>query len=250
MDLRVPELAIVSVDPVCSDAGESLRQQRDRASESVTVPGADHALYDLRLFRDGNLVAEIPDREPPSSDAATEDLAPWRRATRIATMADGRMNLRLEIPLGTISARTQLAAYAFNADRIKSTTATKTYSRTTSFTRRRRAVVVAIGSAGNNSGTPSEPPLKWPSVDAATFTELMRRYLPQDYDLVSSLCSHRQINGQKGGRLLETGRRCRGYEVIDPLPCLTRSPARNQALASARHESTSPAGSHRLSMRL
>lgn len=92
--------------------------------------GASTAVYDLRLFRDGQLVAQ----EPPEKDASTdltrgrrEEVQAWRRDRQLTETALGqssRVVFRgIRVPRLAGKDRVEFSAYAFNVDRVKSETA-------------------------------------------------------------------------------------------------------------------------------
>lgn len=99
-------------------------------------------LYNLRLFRDGQLVGQFP------ADAGDSDaLADWQAANRLPVGADGRARTRFTVPLATGAdhAKPIFTAYAFNSDRIKGETVSRSYVRPPVTLRRPRAYVIAIG---------------------------------------------------------------------------------------------------------
>jgi hypothetical protein len=93
--------------------------------------------YDVRLFRDGQLVGWAPQTsvewqlEPPPSGAKADelDLARWREKTEIKDLgADGSKELifRVQVPRRADLKQVVFTAYAFNEDRVKSATASAT----------------------------------------------------------------------------------------------------------------------------
>lgn len=99
------------------------------------------AVYDLRLFRDGKLVGQLP-----GGSGGSADVAEWREANRLRPDPDGVVRRRFHVPLPTgPEGRLQLTAYAFNADRVKSETAGWNGPRPATPPRVRRAYVLAIG---------------------------------------------------------------------------------------------------------
>ncbi len=101
-------------------------------------------LYNLRLFRDGHLVAQFP-ADP--ADTAAADLEGWRAANRLDPGADGRARQRFSVRLASDagSAKPEFTAYAFNEDRIKGETARLAYARPPMPPKLQRAYVLAIG---------------------------------------------------------------------------------------------------------
>lgn len=94
--------------------------------------------YDLRLFRDGQLVG----RWPEGPDGGNE-LAAWRQRTRVPREPH---DFVVALPTGQAEQAVSFTSYAFNEDRVKSTTAQATYIAPASVSARpRRAYVVTIG---------------------------------------------------------------------------------------------------------
>ena len=100
--------------------------------------------YNLRLFRNGSLVAQYP----PVGESANADIDSWRERNHIALGADGtaRVNLTVALPTSRQIQVADLSAYAFNDDRVKSEAARTAYPLArSSAPRPRRAFVIAIG---------------------------------------------------------------------------------------------------------
>ncbi len=124
------------------------------------------AIYDLRLFRDGNLVARLPG----TPDRAGLSLAVWRAANLVPTGADGvaRQERLVALPTGADVRQVRFSAYAFNEDRIKSETSAKVYDRPATVPRARRAFVLTIG------------------IDAYDDPRLKLRFAARDADLIAT----------------------------------------------------------------
>jgi WD40 repeat protein len=141
-----PGFAQVSVE-VASAEGQFGREGRLR-QRSTNV-------YDVRLFRDGQLVGRWP--EPPSGDDAKpepdptnpKDMAEWRDAN-LVPLVDGKATKTFTVRLPHEPGRTvQFTAYAFNEDRVKSATATAEYTVPAGVPKAEpRAYVVGFGAAG------------------------------------------------------------------------------------------------------
>jgi WD40 repeat protein len=71
--------------------------------------------YDLRLFRDGELVAQWP--EPKGATNGPDDIEAWRHASQVPT---ARHSFTVKLPSGNLSKPVEFKAYAFNEDRVKS----------------------------------------------------------------------------------------------------------------------------------
>lgn len=101
-------------------------------------------LQDLRLFRDGRLVAE---RGAAPAGLEPTDLPAWRRTTSIPAQSCAAGAVPFMIAVPSAGAPVRFSAYAFNADRVKgATSAEVTYPARAARPRREpRAYVVAIG---------------------------------------------------------------------------------------------------------
>lgn len=103
-------------------------------------------LYDLRLLRDGRVVARSP--EPVPGEPPPRTLADWRKVHRVAEAGTGKpATLTFEVPLptGASAGEIEFSAYAYNEDRVKSDTARLTYDRPRVTPRKPRAYVLTIG---------------------------------------------------------------------------------------------------------
>lgn len=89
-------------------------------------------VYDLRLFRDGQLVAVMPDINPTATASAKQTVTTpeqirkaWRESARVKLEANGEQIITFEnihIPRRAGAKEVEFAAYAFNEDRVKSQT--------------------------------------------------------------------------------------------------------------------------------
>ncbi|MBY3297654.1 hypothetical protein HFO10_17165 [Rhizobium laguerreae] len=106
-------------------------------------------VYDVRLFRDGQLVGQWP--EPPADGLLADDVPAWRQASQVAA-ADGKA-VRIPPFLVRLAGRDKgkkvaFTAYGFNEDRVKSATATDdsyTVPEDVPVTAMPRAYVVTVG---------------------------------------------------------------------------------------------------------
>ena len=96
-------------------------------------------VYDLRLFRNRQLVGQFPDGSTPAKPIGEESesnyaeaLLSWRRTTQVKLDAKGQRQIRFEnirLPVGAEDPPpVEFSAYAFNEDRVKSRTARKFFS--------------------------------------------------------------------------------------------------------------------------
>jgi WD40 repeat protein len=103
--------------------------------------------YDLRLFRDGQLVAQCPEpREGTPDGMAADELKRWRQNTCVVE-AGGKRTVRfdnLQIPHQRGPQEVEFTAYAFNEVRIKSDVG-RTRVRALPGTTLRKAYLIAIG---------------------------------------------------------------------------------------------------------
>ena len=156
-----PTVEIERVDWTDAAAGRAtvtvkLARASDRFPRNGKQAMVTTDAYDLRLFRDGQLVAWTPagsvewQRQRPLSEGAEAqgDLPRWRELTRIPVGANGtaRLTFPVQVPRRADLQEVKFTAYAFNEDRVKSTTATKTVRRPNGLTTRRgKAYVITLG---------------------------------------------------------------------------------------------------------
>ncbi len=109
--------------------------------------------YDLRLFRDGQLVAQ----EPPADNQTTttvglnvdDELQRWRKERLVVKLKEGTRQLvfkGIRLPRRTGVKEVQLSAYAFNVDRVKSETERKPFAMPEDLAPRTpRAYIISVG---------------------------------------------------------------------------------------------------------
>ncbi len=128
-----PSVTIASVEPQREDpnratvtvkvAGAKSESQRDKAGNLLET-----GVYDIRLFRDGQIVGEKPvqDEIPMSLEMSYEEqLNGWRSTRRVRLDAEGKATLvfkDIRIPRRAGLGKVEFSAYAFNEDRVKSET--------------------------------------------------------------------------------------------------------------------------------
>ena len=119
-----PDTVAVTVE-VAAGRG---RQARGGSTEEIET-----GVYNLRLFRDGQLVAYSPaggesGRRADAGGSAPDEISEWRRETQIKLDASGKsvktFNVRLPRRKGV--RRVEFSAYAFNVDRVRSATSRRT----------------------------------------------------------------------------------------------------------------------------
>lgn len=144
--------------------------------------------YDLRLFRNGQLVGQFPDpQDKQLSGDQTRDqaIAQWRKQHAITLdpkMGKQTITFRgIKLPRTVGLQNVEFSAYAFNVDRVKSTTARSILPIPKTLTPRQgRAYVVTIGAnrfAGNRM-----PSLSFAVNDAKVLNEELSRRLKAIHD--------------------------------------------------------------------
>ncbi|HEX7312595.1 MAG TPA: caspase family protein [Pyrinomonadaceae bacterium] len=125
---------------------------RGRAMES--------GVYDVRLYRDGQLVggstadealesyAKAAGDLEPSAEPDASELRLWQQAHQVRLNEGGRGTLvfrNVRLPQDGKTREVAFSAYAFNNDRVKSSTARKTFALPPTRPRKGRAYVVTVG---------------------------------------------------------------------------------------------------------
>jgi WD40 repeat protein len=160
-----PEVAIVRVDPEREDGFVSVTVQlKNVVSEGQRDKGGkalESGMYDLRLFRDGQLVAASPQTPSETAVASTaptfesSDRDEWHKTHRVQSDASGQAVITfrgVRLPQSDVK-KVAFTAYAFNADRVKSqTTSPFEYQLpTVKNATPRQAYVITIGVNANQS---------------------------------------------------------------------------------------------------
>ncbi|MGO6840426.1 hypothetical protein GUK34_28395 [Rhizobium leguminosarum] len=121
-----PDVRIVSVKEGPTP-GMVLVEVEAAAKEDKSQPNGKTStgVYDVRLFRDEQLVGQWP--KPPEDGGVSDDLDAWRHASRVA-LTSGKNTATHVFPV-RLAARDRgkkvtFTAYGFNEDRVKSATAT------------------------------------------------------------------------------------------------------------------------------
>lgn len=122
-------------------------RQRDKEGRLLET-----GVYDLRLFRDGQLVGRLSDGAPqtvPSLADEHDRLLAWRTESEVRLNQDGRRVINFEnvrLPRTANSKQIEFSAYAFNEDRVKSETDRKSFNLPADLTPLKgRAYVVMFG---------------------------------------------------------------------------------------------------------
>jgi WD40 repeat protein len=163
LNLAQPKVRILSVAPGANDPSGSAGDTA-RVTVTVEVEGGERAfttsgkerqmrsgVYDLRLFRDGQLVDQRP-AEAQGSEGATQysqSLAQWREQRQMSRFEDGATRVvfkDIRVPRLPGKNSIEFSAYAFNESRIKSETTRFSYNLPTDVKPRvPHAYVVTIG---------------------------------------------------------------------------------------------------------
>jgi hypothetical protein len=142
-------------------------QVAEKEDRSQTKVKAQSAVYDLRLFRDGQLVGQWP--EAGSEIGGQEDLEAWRRSSKVPMAAGatkGVHTFKVRLASRDQGQAVRFTAYGFNEDRVKSETARHdTYKVPADIAPRApRAYVVTVGV--NSTDSPRFRPLSFAVKDA------------------------------------------------------------------------------------
>src|ERR1043166_3788520 len=166
--------------------------QKEQGLVSVTVEAADGAsgggagVYDLRLFRDGQLVASSADLIPSvpaqggaASQEREEGLQAWRARTRVSLdprTGKGRLVFRdIRLPRAEDIATTTFSAYAFTSDRVKGRTCKRVFDVPRGLPKLKgRAYIINIGVSSYES---QGWDLSYAANDAKRFNELLPKLI-------------------------------------------------------------------------
>jgi hypothetical protein len=183
-----PVQPIVEIQPVKWNAREgqaTVTVRVARGSDSVMRGGVVRTMssdaYDLRLFRDGQLVGTAPSTsaewQRTRAETSTEDLARWRELTHVPLKTDGSalVTFQVRFPRNKDLKSVTWTAYAFNEDRIKSTTVTKAEPVPNSV--KPVAGIAYIVTVGVNSSESPDWDLKYAANDARQLGSVVTAYM-------------------------------------------------------------------------
>jgi WD40 repeat protein len=185
------DLVTVNVE-VASTGGQCLKDGQRLPCES--------GVYDLRLYRDGQLVAQYPQTKAgdAASDLSTQnrqqELAEWRKSSVVKTdegkpisIATGAQSIRftnIRLPQRSDVSKVEFTAFAFNRDRVKSVTSEPIFYplRQPRPGVKRRAFVICVGVDAT-----SDPSLRlgFAPYGARDIEQLLREKLQSQYEVVS-----------------------------------------------------------------
>jgi WD40 repeat protein len=108
-------------------------------------------VHDVRLFRNGHLVAQWPSA---STMTQQDDIAAWRASSALALDPRGEWSdsVIVRVAPGVAADTVEFSAYAFNSERIKSETAVAEQPLVPGRPATRRAYVIAVGVGVDSSG--------------------------------------------------------------------------------------------------
>lgn len=206
-----PSVKVVSVRPGARpDVAEVTVAVSGAGGEDDAGPGRrPTGAYDLRLFRDGQMVAQWPEpsREIDPTVTPPEDLKTWRDAARISPDPAGKATRTFEVrlPHNKVGQSVQFSAYAFNEDRVKSGVSAQEYPVPLGLEPvRPRAYVISMG-----VNTYQEPgwDLRFAARDASLMQEVLTGALEKRYDVVpiSLISDYKVVNGVAQGANNATG---------------------------------------------
>lgn len=188
-----PQVRIVKAEPEPGSADRAaVTVEVAQGSSPSSARGGQRAsgVYDLHLFRDGQLVGRWPDpgaelQQGAAAQSSNLDLSVWRRAhgCKLAPGTDKGSYTFHNIQLPRQAGRpVEFTAYAFNSDRVKSaTSAPRPFTLTTATTQARpRAYVITVGVNANES----DWNLDFAVQSAHDIQQLLRAKLSGQYEVI------------------------------------------------------------------
>jgi WD40 repeat protein/uncharacterized caspase-like protein len=250
MDLnRVqPGVRIARVEPEAADAGlvdvtVEVRKAEREFQRSGKLLKVATGVYDLRLFRDGQIVGEWPKPEAPTAAAAqtggTETIEQWRKAGAVAvdpkTGTAAITFKRIKLPRQADTRKVEFTAYTFNEDRVKSQTAAMEYEIPNALTPLKgRAYLITVGV--NASETPAFD-LRFAAQDARAVNDVLPGKLSKlgEYQEVVQvpLISDYQVKGAEKIPTETMATKANVKAVLDLLGARQADPARIKQIPSA-----------------
>ncbi|MEW6126961.1 MAG: hypothetical protein AB1757_07975 [Acidobacteriota bacterium] len=135
-----PAVKIVAIeqqknDPSLATITVEVAKVSQTFGQNSRKPTRTTGVYDVRLFRNGQIVGELPGvnapgKVPTKNDEPSDNLLVWRRETQIQMDARGKQLLKfsnIKLPRRADVNQLEFSAYAFNEDRVKSQTAKKLF---------------------------------------------------------------------------------------------------------------------------
>ncbi len=154
---------MVRIESVRPDGPETVQVDVEAESEPSAMQRNQtgqpllSGIYDLRLFRNGQFVGMRPQAQPSADPAEAQDVEGWRRSHAVPAGSDGKAKVSFRgIRLTKFSSggKSVFTAYAFNRDRVKSSTSAPFEYQDRSAGERppRRAYLITMGVNANQSG--------------------------------------------------------------------------------------------------
>ncbi|HVG20355.1 MAG TPA: hypothetical protein VNI02_14990, partial [Blastocatellia bacterium] len=172
-------------------------------------------VFDLRLFRDGQIVGQFP-REAdltasdgkggpatPARAIAAEELTEWRKQRRVELDGDGKRRIKFEnirLPRSADVKKVEFSAYAFNEDRVKSKTDKKIFDIPQDLTPvKGRAYVITVGV---NAYENKDFDLRFAALDARQVQKTLSERLSQNSEYqeviqIPLISDYEMIDGQR-----------------------------------------------------
>lgn len=168
------ESVVPSSNPLLATVTVSVRPADGQVPDPRQPSGG---VYDLRLFRDGQLIAQYPDDDGLFvGPIALDELERFRKTTLVAESGQTSIQFK-NVQLGDSPS---FSAYAFNSDRVKTTTSTFDYDAKTPKGKPKTAYVITVGVDANESGWD----LSFAANSARTAEALIREQFKKSYENV------------------------------------------------------------------
>ncbi len=190
IDRAQPRVRILETKPLAGGEIVDVTVEIESISANVRISATDTTRrkqfssggYDLRLFRNGQLVGYSTSDEKLQSTFKKytnfdDELAAWREANRIELVDNKKTFMfSVKLPRNSNSKEIEFSAYAFNEDRVKSDTARATYTLPPNpgFKTKPRAYVIAVGVNANENPAFD---LQFAANDARRFQEVLPQRL-------------------------------------------------------------------------
>jgi WD40 repeat protein len=222
-----PAVRIVSVAP---DGSGTVRVDVEAVSQDSTTQRDDagrplvSGIYDLRLFRNGRLVAMWPETDGASA-GTVDNLEQWRREHVVPAEKNGKARVgfkTIRIARFADDGKSEFTAYAFNSDRVKSATsaAFDYQAPPVHDSPARKAYLVTMGVNANQSGFNLDVAV--PSAEKAR--SLLHAKLAEKYSTVIDVPLYSDV-GDDGAVKLKLARKDALKAVLDILSGASVDPA-------------------------
>jgi WD40 repeat protein len=176
-----PKVTIAKVVPEADRVGTVAVHIRvvSQTSRSKTIEqSAASGVYDLRIFRNGQLISQepndtLPISGPSSTAVSSDDLDNWRKQHEVVNNGEKLVVVHhVRLPSSTTKTVVSFNAYAFNGDRVKGETSQSfRYEYTKVSARKRKAFIITMAVNANESG--------WDLISAVPSATLASQLLTQ-----------------------------------------------------------------------